>query len=131
MDAAERYQKRLGHFAQTECVRLKDATPAQEARGMAAAIPAGAHIIALDEKGKLQSTSQLVQFYAERHRLGQSRYVYLIGGADGFSPQARTLAHATWSLSPMTMPHRAVLALWMEQLYRVHATLAGQAYHRE
>ena len=50
------------------------------------AVPAGALICVLDERGKSLSSRQLSQTLARLRDDGLSSAVFLIGGADGFEP---------------------------------------------
>lgn len=127
--AADDYRARLSHCAKIELIMLRPSDPVQEARAMAKAAAGSDVVVALDEHGQQHTTLGLATFLGAPARVSQS-ICYLIGGADGFAPGALALAHHTWSLSAMTLPHRGVLALWLEQLYRVHSVLSGGRYHR-
>lgn len=130
LDAAEAYLARLARYARVDLVRLRDATPAVEAEQMVAKTPADAAVLALDERGTGWRTAELCHYLGERAQTGPACVVYYIGGADGLGEAARRRAQRTWSLSPLTLPHRAALALLAEQLYRAHTVLSGERYHR-
>jgi 23S rRNA (pseudouridine1915-N3)-methyltransferase len=102
---------------------------AAEAQRLRAAVPKGARLIALEERGAAWSTLQL----AERMRrwLQEGRdLAFLIGGADGLDPALSAAADERLSLSPMTMPHGLVRIVLVEQLYRLAAVLQGHPYHK-
>lgn len=102
---------------------------ATEGRHMRALIPAGARVIALDERG--ESWSSVALAGRLRDWLAQSPDVcLLIGGPDGLAAECRALAHATWSLSPLTLPHALVRVVVAEQLYRAWSILGNHPYHR-
>lgn len=130
LDAADDYGKRLGRYAQLDVVRLRDATPEREAEQMLAATPPDAFVVALDERGEAWDTQDVCTWVGARARGGPYTVVYYIGGADGLGPAAKARARRLWALSPLTLPHRAALALLVEQLYRVHTVLNGEHYHR-
>lgn len=101
----------------------------QEGEKMAAAIPKGARIVALEVQGKAWTTEQL----AERLDcwLGEGRDVaLLIGGPEGLEPGLSASADERWSLSPLTLPHPLVRIVLAEQLYRAWSILKGHPYHR-
>ena len=107
-----------------------DLTPAKEAVKIAAAIPKGARVIALDERGKDQTTQQLATQLANWRQEGID-IAFLIGGADGLDASLKENAQALWRLSSLTLPHAMARVLLVEQLYRAWTILQGHPYHRE
>jgi 23S rRNA (pseudouridine1915-N3)-methyltransferase len=102
---------------------------AQEGELMAAAIPAGDQIIALDVQGKSWSTEQLAQ-RLEVWRMDGVNISLLIGGPDGLAENCVSSAHLKWSLSSLTLPHPLVRVLLIEQLYRAWTILQHHPYHK-
>ncbi|MCW5221953.1 23S rRNA (pseudouridine(1915)-N(3))-methyltransferase RlmH [Verminephrobacter aporrectodeae] len=103
---------------------------AAERKRIEAALPRGARVVALDERGTALSTLAL----AERLRgwqLGGADVALLIGGPDGLEPALREAAHERIRLSDLTLPHAMVRVLLAEQLYRAWSLNAGHPYHRE
>lgn len=101
-----------------------------EGAGMRAALPRGARVVALDERGTLWTTRQLSGKLAGWLQGGQD-VALLVGGADGLSPVCRDSAQELWSLSPLTLPHALVRIVVAEQIYRAWSLLRGHPYHRE
>jgi 23S rRNA (pseudouridine1915-N3)-methyltransferase len=102
----------------------------QEGERMLAAVPKGAHLVALDESGRGYRTAEL----ATRLSAWISRggpVALLIGGPDGLAPDCLERAGERWSLSPLTLPHGLVRILVAEALYRAHSLLQGHPYHRD
>lgn len=102
----------------------------QEANKLLAAIPKGAYVVALDERGKQHSTQSLAQEMSGWMQNGQP-LALLIGGPEGLAPQCLEVADARLSLSRLTFPHPLVRILIAEQLYRAWCVLRGHPYHRE
>lgn len=101
----------------------------QEGEKMAAAIPRGARVVALEVKGKAWSTEQLAQ--RVESWMGDGRDVaLLIGGPEGIEPTVSATADERWSLSPLTLPHPLVRVVVAEQLYRAWSIIKGHPYHR-
>lgn len=101
----------------------------EEGRRMLAAIPRGAWVVALDERGRLWNTLELGRQLESW--LGSGRdTVLLVGGPDGLAPACRQRADTSWSLSALTLPHGLVRILVAEQLYRAWSLLRGHPYHR-
>ncbi|HXF66918.1 MAG TPA: 23S rRNA (pseudouridine(1915)-N(3))-methyltransferase RlmH [Burkholderiales bacterium] len=131
------YAGRMPHWARIELVALKPAPRgggtrrALEAEGarILAALPAGCFRIALDERGSLLGTAELVRHVA-RWR-GEGRDVaFVIGGADGLAGAVKKSADFLWALTPLTLPHGLARVLLAEQLYRAVSILQNHPYHR-
>jgi 23S rRNA (pseudouridine1915-N3)-methyltransferase len=101
----------------------------REGELLAARVPAGAALVALDRKGKgLSSEDFAVRLGAWRD---QGRDVaFAIGGADGLARDLVARAELVLSFGAMTWPHMLARAMLLEQLYRASAILAGHPYHR-
>ena len=95
-----------------------------------AAIPKGARVIALDERGSNLSTQELAQRLTD-WQLGGGDVALVIGGPDGIDPAFRQQAHERIRLSDMTLPHAFARVLLIEQLYRAWSINANHPYHRE
>jgi 23S rRNA (pseudouridine1915-N3)-methyltransferase len=101
----------------------------EEAAKLLKAVPAGAEVIAFDERGEMLST---LDWAASLKRLMQEGrdLCLLIGGPDGFAPEVLSRATRRWSLSKLTLPHALARVLVLEQLYRAWSLLANHPYHR-
>jgi len=119
----------LREFSESNAARPAD-RQAAEATTLSAAIPAGAAIIALDERGKGIGSADFAALIARLRDGGRRETVLLIGGPDGLDPSLRQRAEAVVSFGPMTLPHQLVRALVAEQLYRATTILSGHPYHR-
>lgn len=118
----------LKPVARTSGVTVERAK-ALEAERIAAAVPKGALVVALDERGSAWSTADVASRLQEWSRSGRD-LVFVIGGADGLDASVRQTAAACWSLSPATMPHGLVRIVLTEQLYRAWSLASGHPYHR-
>jgi len=108
-------------------------TPAQTAATQLAAlaeVPQPAMVVALDERGSLLTSPEWAEKTQGFANLGTKTLVFLIGGADGLSPQVRAAARQVWGLGRLTFPHQLVRGLLAEQLYRAHTIHTGHPYHR-
>jgi 23S rRNA (pseudouridine1915-N3)-methyltransferase len=108
---------------------LENIYAAERAR-IEAAIPKGARIVALDERGTTLTTMALAGKLKD-WQLGGSDVALVIGGPDGLDPAFRQAAHERIRLSDLTLPHAMVRVLLIEQLYRAWSINAGHPYHRE
>ena len=103
---------------------------AAERQRIEAAIPAGTHVVALDERGSALTTAALAAKLGQWQGQGGD-VALLIGGPDGLHPALRQGAHERIRLSDLTLPHAMVRVLLVEQLYRAWSINAGHPYHRD
>jgi len=120
----------LGPLTITEIEDRKGGGMAAEAALLDKALPQGAKVIALDERGKLMSSPDFSQTLARIRDDGNSDLAFLIGGADGLAPDLRARADLSLSLGQMVWPHMLARVMLSEQLYRAASILAGLPYHR-
>ncbi len=102
-----------------------------EAELLQQAIPDGAFVVALDERGRQYTSRAFAELLRDQQDDGRRDVVFLIGGADGLAPALRDGADKVLSLGQATWPHLLVRGLLAEQLYRAQQILAGHPYHRE
>jgi len=103
---------------------------AREADLLRRALPRGALLCTLDERGKLMSSPDFAQQLSGWRDTGRGDVVFMIGGADGIDPSLRAQADASLSFGKMVWPHMLVRVMLTEQLYRAATILAGGPYHR-
>lgn len=103
---------------------------AEEGAAIAAALPAGAVLCVLDERGQSVDSPALADRIAAWRDNGMSDLAFVIGGADGIDRSLRHRADLVLSFGAMTWPHQLVRAMLLEQLYRAITILAGHPYHR-
>jgi 23S rRNA (pseudouridine1915-N3)-methyltransferase len=103
---------------------------AAERERIEAAIPKGARVVALDERGTTLTTMALAGKLKD-WQLENDVVALVIGGPDGLEPAFRQAAHERIRLSDLTLPHAMVRVLLAEQLYRAWSINAGHPYHRE
>ena len=135
----EEYAKRMP----PECrLQLKEIKPVErsgskttetamaiERERIEAALPKGARIIALDERGLDLSSVQLSQQLMNWQQDGRDVAI-VIGGADGLDAEFKTQADMLLRLSSLTLPHGMVRVLLAEQLYRAWSITQNHPYHR-
>lgn len=103
---------------------------AAERERIESALPKGARIVALDERGSSLTTVALAA-KLKAWQLESDAVALVIGGPDGLDPAFRQQAHERIRLSDLTLPHAMVRVLLAEQLYRAWSINAGHPYHRE
>jgi 23S rRNA (pseudouridine1915-N3)-methyltransferase len=101
----------------------------EEGGRLLAAVPAGAHVVALTEDGAPLRTLDLAAKLDRWMSLG-TPVAFLIGGPDGLSAACVARAAERWCLSPLTLPHGLVRVIAAEALYRAWSVLERHPYHR-
>lgn len=133
------YAKRLSGEIRLELVEIpagkrtksSDLERVREAEGerMLAALRESDRVIALDVRGKAQSTESMAEDL--RRALPEGRdLALLVGGPEGLADCALARAKERWSLSALTLPHPLVRIVLAEQVYRCWSLLRGHPYHR-
>lgn len=133
------YAKRLSRELRLELVEIKPGTRGKgrddaravvdEGATLLAALPRGAHVVALDGRGAAWSSEQLAD-QLSNWRMAGRELAFLVGGPDGHAREVLQRADQRWSLGPLTLPHMLVRLVVAEQLYRAVTILNGHPYHR-
>ena len=120
----------LGPARVVEVEDRKGGGMAAEATLLRKAIPDGAVLVALDERGRVESSPDFAKRIAGWRDQGRGDLALMIGGADGIDPALRAHADFALSFGKMVWPHMLVRVMLSEQLYRAASILAGAPYHR-
>ncbi len=120
----------LGPASEHEVEDRRGGGMAAEAVLLSRAIPEGAALCVLDERGKPMSSPEFAAVLAGWRDQGRQDAAFVIGGADGVDPALRGRADLVLSLGRMVWPHMLARAMLAEQLYRATTILAGTPYHR-
>ena len=132
----EHYAARLNPAPEMREVEEKRNLPSaklkvREGELLIGAVPDGAHVVALDEKGRTLASTAFAEKLGAWRDEGVRDVAFVIGGADGLDQSVLKRANLVLSLGDMTWPHMLVRGLLAEQLYRANAILSGHPYHRE
>jgi 23S rRNA (pseudouridine1915-N3)-methyltransferase len=120
----------LGPSALVEVEDKKGGGMPAEAALLSRAIPEGAVVCALDERGEVVASPVFASWLAGWRDQGRD-VAFLIGGADGIDPALRARADRALSFGRMVWPHMLVRVMLAEQLYRAASILSGAPYHRD
>jgi 23S rRNA (pseudouridine1915-N3)-methyltransferase len=112
--------------------RARDAATrmAEEAAAIAALIPEKSALVTLDEHGVSIDSVTLARHLGSWRDDSVANNVFVIGGADGLSPDLRRKSKLTVAFGAATWPHQLVRVMLLEQIYRAVTILAGHPYHR-
>ena len=125
--AESEYIKRLRPYVSLEVVEHKNEA------SLLKAVHKDAHLVALDERGmEISSTDFASEVIAHHQMKGRgASLVFVVGGADGHGSSTRERANQLISFGRMTMGHRIVRLVMLEQIYRAFRILRGEPYHRD
>ena len=130
IEAVEEYLKRLKPYATVEIVELQECrTIEEEGEKLISRLPKDSWICVLDVFGEVMSSEQCAQTMSNLALNGQSKLVFVIGGAFGISDKIRKMANLRLSLSKMTFTHQMTRLILIEQIYRAFKINRGEPYH--
>ena len=143
-ELAERYRARVAKAGRAvglrdiEIIEIRESRAQETSRrvleesiALANIIPERAVIVATDERGDNLPSNSFSGLIKSWRDAGRPAAVFVIGGADGLSPDLRRRADVRLAFGTATWPHQLVRIMLMEQLYRAMTILAGHPYHRE
>ena len=142
-ELAERYRKRFDDIGrklgfrgldihEIPESRARDASMrlAAEAEAILTSIPEHSVLVTLDEHGDNIDSVGLSRYLGRFRDQSVANMVFVIGGADGLSPDLRRKAKLRMAFGSATWPHQMVRVMLLEQVYRAATILAGHPYHR-
>ncbi len=142
-ELAERYHKRFDELGRKLGFRGLDireigesrareapARIAEEAAAISAAIPENSVLVTLDERGENVDSATFARRLGQWRDQAVAQTIFVIGGADGLSPDLQGKATIRVAFGAATWPHQMVRVMLLEQLYRAATILAGHPYHR-
>ena len=102
----------------------------EESQRILQRLPADAHVILLDERGKNISSPELAE-HMQAIQGDARRIIFVIGGAFGVDTTVNERADFMWSLSRLVFPHQLVRLILVEQVYRASQIIGGGQYHHQ
>ncbi len=131
--AEAEYLKRLHRYAPCRIQELQESRARQRSQRLQEEARrirrrAGTNYILFDVHGRCMNSREWAQWLSRQR--GDAHLPFVIGGPDGVAAEVRQAAREVWSLSPLTLPHRLVRLLVLEQLYRASTIVHGHPYHR-
>ena len=110
---------------------LKDAPSIRkkEAEKIFKAVPAGAYLVSLDERGEEFTSHEFAALLNNTLESGVREMIFIIGGAMGLDEEVVARSHKTVALSRWTFTHEMARLVLLEQLYRAFTIIKGKTYH--
>jgi 23S rRNA (pseudouridine1915-N3)-methyltransferase len=142
-ELAERYRKRFDEVARSlgfrplEIREIPDsrardsaARRTEESAAISAAVPPKSILVLLDARGENIDSIVFARHLGRWRDEAVANTIFIIGGADGLSPELRNNATLSIAFGSATWPHQMARVMLLEQLYRAATILAGHPYHR-
>lgn len=128
------YLQRLSHFIKCEIIEVKDSashdTKEIEGKRILEKLNQSPFVCLLDVEGRSISSPQLAKEVEKWQNRGLKDISFVIGGAEGVSPEVAMCASDRLSLSFLTFTHEMARVVLLEQLYRAYTILKGFPYQK-
>lgn len=138
-DGLAKYLRFLRSYADVEVRELKEekvrdlkeapVIRKKEAERILKAVPGGASLVALDERGREYTSHEFAEFLQSARDRGTRDLVFVIGGAMGLDESVTGRADRSLAVSRWTMTHEMARLVLLEQLYRSFTIITGKTYH--
>ena len=125
----DEYLKRISRYVPVDGITLRDEADLLAKFGSGAKANSKSTLVLLDSRGKEFTSEQFAKFIGDYQDRNPLPLVFAIGGADGFSADARSSAQLVVSLGKMTLAHELARVALLEQIYRAFTILKGHPYH--
>lgn len=142
-EAIDEYKKRISRFATLNIVELKDRDKSEklsdaeldkiideESEDIVSKLDETSFVITLEIKGKLLSSEEFAKAIEDAQVEGYSKITLIIGGSNGFNEKVSSKANLKLSFGRMTMNHKLMRVVLMEQVFRIFKIINGEAYHK-
>lgn len=142
-EAIDEYRKRISRFATLNIIELKDRDKPdrlsdaelekivdEESEEILARVDETSYIITLEIEGKLLTSEDFAEKVKEVAVSGYSKITLIIGGSNGFNKKVSDKADLKLSFGRMTMNHKLMRVVLMEQIFRCFKIINGEAYHK-
>ncbi len=136
--AIEEYETRAARYWPLSVAEVREAsarglspaeTKRREAERLLERVPAGALLLACDERGDGLTSAEFAALLVQA-RDGARDVAFVVGGAFGLDDAVRRAASRSLQLAPWTLPHELARLVLAEQLYRAGTIARGEPYHK-
>ena len=129
----DEYLRRLSHFVKCEISEIRDSgapDPESEGKRILDKVNHSSFVCLLDVTGIPVSSPRLAEEVERWQNAGFKEVAFIIGGANGTSPEVADRANYRLSLSFLTFTHEMARVVMLEQLYRAYTIIKGFPYQK-
>lgn len=142
-EAIDEYKKRISRFASLNIIELKDRDKPdklsdaelekiidEESEEILTKIDEQSYVITLEIAGKLLTSEEFAEEIKNVSVRGYSKITLIIGGSNGFNKKVSSKADLKLSFGRMTMNHKLMRVVLLEQIFRCFKIINNEAYHK-
>lgn len=142
-EAIDEYKKRISRFASLSLIELKDRDKPdklsdaelekiidEESEDILTKLDPSSYVITLEIGGKLLTSEEFAQAIEDAAVASYSKITLIIGGSNGFNSKVSSRADLKLSFGRMTMNHKLMRVVLMEQIFRAFKIINNEAYHK-
>lgn len=142
-EAIDEYKKRISRFASLNIIELKDRDKPdklsdaelekiidEESEEILTKLDETSYVITLEIAGKLLTSEEFAEKVKEIAVSGYSKITLIIGGSNGFNKKVSNKADLKLSFGRMTMNHKLMRVVLLEQVFRCFKIINNEAYHK-
>lgn len=142
-EAIDEYKKRISRFASLNIVELKDRDKPdklsdaelekiidEESEEILTKVDETSYVITLEIAGKLLTSEEFAEEIKNVSVRGYSKITLIIGGSNGFNKKVSSKADLKLSFGRMTMNHKLMRVVLLEQVFRCFKIINNEAYHK-
>ena len=142
-EAIDEYKKRISRFASLNIIELKDRDKPdklsdaelekiidEESEEIVSKIDEQSFVITLEIAGKLLTSEEFAEEIKNVSVRGYSKITLIIGGSNGFNKKVSSKADLKLSFGRMTMNHKLMRVVLLEQVFRCFKIINNEAYHK-
>ena len=142
-EAIDEYKKRISRFASLNIIELKDRDKPdklsdaelekiidEESEEILTKVDETSYVITLEIAGKLLTSEEFAEEIKNVSVRGYSKITLIIGGSNGFNKKVSNKADLKISFGRMTMNHKLMRVVLMEQIFRCFKIINNEAYHK-
>jgi 23S rRNA (pseudouridine1915-N3)-methyltransferase len=121
----------LGPVTEHELDDRKASTMPDQGRALLRAVPDGARVVALDERGTVHVVARFAQMLETRRDSGAGIWRLSLAGPTGWNPFRCSAQGQLLSFGPMVWPHALARVMLCGTDLPCRHILAGGPYHRD
>lgn len=142
-EAIDEYKKRISRFASLNIIELKDRDKPdklsdaelekiidEESEEILTKVDETSYVITLEIAGKLLTSEEFAEEIKNVSVRGYSKITLIIGGSNGFNKKVSSKADLKLSFGRMTMNHKLMRVVLLEQIFRCFKIINNEAYHK-